>query len=64
MGRLSACASTAPTPACAWWTNAIAFIALLNERVSCTRIGRAIILRAPHPVIRLYLYLLKGLESL
>lgn len=43
---------------------AIAFIALLNERVSRTRIGRAIILRAPHPVIRLYLYLLKGLESL
>ncbi|MCL4237702.1 MAG: Coenzyme F420 hydrogenase/dehydrogenase, beta subunit C-terminal domain [Anaerolineae bacterium] len=43
---------------------AIAFIALLNERVSRTRIGRAVILRAPRPVIRLYLYLLKGLESL
>ncbi|MCZ7541262.1 MAG: Coenzyme F420 hydrogenase/dehydrogenase, beta subunit C-terminal domain [Anaerolineae bacterium] len=43
---------------------AIAFIALLNERLSRTRIGRAVILRAPRPVIRLYLYLLKGLESL
>jgi coenzyme F420-reducing hydrogenase beta subunit len=43
---------------------AIAFIALLNERSSRTRIGRAVILRAPRPVIRLYLYLLKGLESL
>ncbi len=43
---------------------AIAFIALLNERASRTRIGRAVILRAPRPVIRLYLYLLKGLESL
>ena len=49
----SACASkTAPTPACAWWTTPSPHRPV-NERVSRTRIGRAIILRAPHPVIRL-----------
>jgi len=42
----------------------IAFIALLNERISRTRPGRWLILHTPRPIIRLYLYVLKGLESL
>lgn len=43
---------------------AVAFLALLNERVSRTRRGRKLILKLPKPVIRAYLYLLKALESL
>jgi len=42
----------------------VAFIILLNQRVSRTRLGRALILRAPRPVVRAYLVGLKALEQL
>ncbi|GAB4321919.1 MAG: hypothetical protein Kow00117_10990 [Phototrophicales bacterium] len=46
-----------------WNDYLIAFIALFNERFSKTRIGRRIILMMPRPLIKLYLYLFKGLET-
>lgn len=42
----------------------IALIALLNEKVSRSRIGRRILFALPRPVLRAYLYIFKGLELL
>lgn len=46
-----------------WNDYIVAFIALLNERISRTRIGKKIIFLMPRPIIKLYLYFFKGLES-
>ena len=40
----------------------VAFIALMNEKISRSRTGRRILFAMPRPVIRAYLYLFKGLE--
>lgn len=42
----------------------IAFLALLNERVSRTRWGRRLVLALPRPVLRAYLLFMKALESI
>lgn len=42
----------------------IALIALANECFSNSRFGRWIIKRLPRPVLKLYLYVFKGLESI
>lgn len=42
----------------------VAFIILLNQRITQTRFGRAAVLRAPRPLVRLYLMGLKFLEQL
>lgn len=47
-----------------WNEIAAAFLVMLNERVTRHRTGRAIVLRMPRPLLRIYLILLKGLESL
>lgn len=47
-----------------WNEYLVAIIVMFNERVSRTRLGKALIFRIPRPLLRLYLYFLKGLESL
>lgn len=47
-----------------WNDFIVAFMVLMNERISRTRLGRAVIFRIPRPLLRGYLLLLKGLESL
>jgi coenzyme F420 hydrogenase subunit beta len=42
----------------------IAFLALSNERLSRTRLGRRLIWLIPKPMLKLYVYFFKGLESL
>jgi coenzyme F420-reducing hydrogenase beta subunit len=42
----------------------VALLALLNDRVSRSPIGQKLIFWIPRPLIRLYLLILKGLESL
>lgn len=42
----------------------LAALVMLNERFSRTRLGRWLLPRLPRPLIRLYLLLFKGLESL
>jgi coenzyme F420-reducing hydrogenase beta subunit len=46
-----------------WNDYCAAFIVLLNEKISRTRVGRALIFRIPRPLLRAYLYVLKALES-
>jgi coenzyme F420 hydrogenase subunit beta len=46
-----------------WNDYIVALMALANERVSKTRLGRHILRIIPRPVIKAYLYVLKGLES-
>jgi len=46
-----------------WNDYLVAFIALANERFSKTRIGRFIIKRMPRPILKVYIYFFKGLES-
>lgn len=46
-----------------WNDYCAAFIVLLNERLSRTRVGRTLIFLVPRPVLKAYLYLLKALES-
>ncbi|GAB4520323.1 MAG: hypothetical protein OHK0046_30420 [Anaerolineae bacterium] len=47
------------------WNDAIvAGMALLDQRVTSTALGRKLVLMMPRPVLKAYLYLLKGLESL
>jgi len=41
-----------------------ALMVLVNERVSRSRTGRRLILALPRPLLKAYLFLLKGLESL
>ena len=42
----------------------VAFIILLNQRVSQTRVGRRIIMALPRPIVRGYLIALKAIEQL
>lgn len=42
----------------------IALIALTNQRFSATKLGKRIIPMLPRPLVKLYLYFFKGLESL
>lgn len=42
---------------------ALAALALLNERISRGKVGRAIIMRLPRPILKVYLFLFKLLES-
>jgi coenzyme F420 hydrogenase subunit beta len=47
------------------WNDAIvAFLALFNERISRSPSVQRIIMKIPKPIIKLYLYFMKGLESL
>lgn len=41
----------------------IAFIAILDQRITQSELGRRLVAAMPRPLIRLYLYFLKGLES-
>jgi len=47
-----------------WNDYAIAFLILFNHKFSQTKNGRKIISHTPRPIIKIYLYLLKGLEIL
>jgi coenzyme F420-reducing hydrogenase beta subunit len=47
-----------------WNDYIVAFIALFNERLSRSRWGQRLIMMIPRPLIKLYLYFMKGLESL
>ena len=47
-----------------WNDYLVAFIAIFNQQVSATRLGRRLIMLIPRPVIRAYLYFFKGLESI
>jgi hypothetical protein len=47
-----------------WNEYIVAFIALFNERLSRSRWGQRLIMMIPKPLIKLYLYFMKGLESL
>ena len=47
-----------------WYAYVIAFLILLNHKFSQTKIGQKIIYYTPRPIIKLYLYFLKGLEIL
>lgn len=42
----------------------LALIALANERFSNSRLGRWVIKRMPRPLLKFYLYVFKGLESI
>lgn len=47
-----------------WNDYIVAFIALFNERISRSPRMQGIIMKVPRPLIKLYLYFMKGLESL
>jgi coenzyme F420 hydrogenase subunit beta len=47
-----------------WNDYLVALMALGNERFSRTRLGRRLIWLTPRPLLKLYLYVFKGLESL
>lgn len=47
-----------------WHHTIVAFFVLLNEKISRSKSGKKIILSIPRPVLKLYLYCLKGLELL
>jgi coenzyme F420-reducing hydrogenase beta subunit len=47
-----------------WLDYPVAFICLLNERVSRTSWGRAVIGRMPRPILQAYVYFFKALELL
>lgn len=46
-----------------WSEVAAAFIAMVNERMTRSRVGRAIVGRIPRPLLKAYLALFKALES-
>lgn len=47
-----------------WNQIAVAFLVMLNERITRGRIGQRLVLATPRPILKAYLLLLKGLESL
>jgi len=47
-----------------WNQVAVAFLVMLNERITRGRIGQRLVLATPKPILKAYLLLLKGLESL
>jgi coenzyme F420 hydrogenase subunit beta len=47
-----------------WNDYMAAFLVLFNERLTRSTVGRRIVLALPRPILKAYLYLLKGLESL
>lgn len=47
-----------------WNDYLVAFIAIFNQQVTSTRLGRRLAMMIPRPLLRAYLYLFKGLESL
>jgi coenzyme F420-reducing hydrogenase beta subunit len=47
-----------------WHETIAAFIVMFNERFSRSPAGRKLILSIPRPVLKVYLYILKGLESI
>ena len=47
-----------------WNQIVVAFLVMLNERITRGRIGQKIVLAIPKPILRAYLVVLKGLESI
>ncbi len=47
-----------------WNDYLVAFIAISNQQLSSTAIGRRFIMMIPRPILRAYLYLFKALESI
>jgi coenzyme F420-reducing hydrogenase beta subunit len=47
-----------------WQDYVVAGMALVNQRVTSTAAGRRLVMAIPRPVVKAYLYLLKGLESI
>jgi coenzyme F420-reducing hydrogenase beta subunit len=46
-----------------WNDYLVAFLAILNQRFSSTNWGRRLIMLTPRPLLKLYLYFFKALES-
>ena len=47
-----------------WNQIAVAFLVMLNERITRGKTGQRLVLATPKPILKAYLLLLKGLESL
>lgn len=47
-----------------WQDYIVAFMALVNQRVTSTAAGRRLVMMIPRPIVKAYLYVMKGLESI